>query len=249
MGSKVEKTDQVTRTLGDWASSCEVWAAGKTGGWGPLKQRTSLRHPNWVVDATPACCDKSWAAPACFHKEVSILLPHAEDAERRQYIERLLCEANPTQSTLQAHGKEIEARLAKQLGDLAADQDKRYKDWLQQGVQGGMRPLYRAISKAQRVVVRPLRELPASERPSARRKQWVAIWGKASEAPGINQTLLEAAKDKAGSLDGLACTTLRALPAQGLEGLASALNLAEATNTIPQQWAHHQVALLPKNQE
>ena len=57
------------------------------------------------------------------------------------------------------------------------------------------------------------------------------------------------ASDKAGGLDGLSYGLLKRLPEAGFKDLAKVLNQAEAGGRIPQQWARHQVALLPKAED
>ena len=116
----------------------------------------------------------------------------------------------------------------------AKEQQAQYKDWLQAGLAKGMRPLYSSLKKSERVLDRPFQNLPGEERPGARRKQWVAIWGEVVFSPPIGQTLLDAAKsaplikkkadvleailknvtDKAGGLDGLTYAALKNLPAK-----------------------------------
>ena len=147
------------------------------------------------------------------------------------------------------------------------EQQAQYKDWLQSGLAKGMRPLYSSLRKSERVLDRPFQNLPGEERPGARRKQWVAIWGEVETSPPIGRTLLDAAKssqlfkktanvleailktvtDKAGGLDGLTYAALKNLPDPAYEQLTQALNLAEATGVAPQHWQVHHVALLPKN--
>ena len=138
----------------------------------------------------------------------------------------------------------------------AKEQQAQYKDWLQAGLAKGMRPLYSSLKKSDQ-------NLPGEERPEARRKQWVAIWGEVEVSPPIGQTLLDAAKssplfkitadvleailknvtDKAGGLDGLTYAALKNLPGPAYEQLTQALNLAEATGVAPQHWQAHHVAL------
>ena len=106
-----------------------------------------------------------------------------------------------------------------------------------------------ALKKSERVLDRPFQNLPGEERPGARRKQWVAIWGEVECSPPIGQTLLDAAKasplfkitaevlkvilknvtDKAGGLDGLTYAALKNLPGPAYEQLTQVLNLAETT--------------------
>ena len=149
----------------------------------------------------------------------------------------------------------------------AEEQQAQYKDWLQAGLAKGMRPLYSSLKKSERVLDRPFQNLPGEERPGARRKQWVVIWGEVECSPPIGQTLLDAAKasplfkitaevleailknvtDKAGGLDGLTYAALKNLPGPAYEQLTQVLNLAETTGVAPQHWQAHHVALLPKN--
>ena len=55
--------------------------------------------------------------------------------------------------------------------------------------------------------------------------------------------------DKAGGLTGLTFSAVRNLPDQAYEQLAIALNEVEASGRIPIHWRHHQVCMIPKNEE
>ena len=53
-----------------------------------------------------------------------------------------------------------------------------FKQWLQVGMAKGMRPLFRSLSKAESVFVRPFANKPIEERARLRRQQWAKLWGK-----------------------------------------------------------------------
>ena len=102
------------------------------------------------------------------------------------------CETTaPQWRSLSVEARHKEAALQMQR---AKEQQAQYKDWLQSGLAKGMRPLYSSLRKSERVLDRPFQNLPGEERPGARRKQWVAIWGEVETSPPISQTLLDAAK-------------------------------------------------------
>ena len=93
----------------------------------------------------------------------------AEEGEQHSFAERLgNSKGNPEQlDTLNQASEEKDPHPAPPARGGAE-----HKTWLQQGIQAGMRPLFRALSKSEKVLAGPFREVPASERPQARRKQW-----------------------------------------------------------------------------
>ena len=145
-----------------------------------------------------------------------------------------------------------------------------YKQWLHLGMSKGMKPLFRAMAKGEVGLERPFREVEPAQRAIDRRDQWVEIWGDAQRPwTGESKLMLHAkhteplqpitgrmlsvsanAKaDKAGGLTGLTFSAVRNLPDQAYEQLAIAFNEVEASGRIPIHWRHHQVCMIPKNEE
>ena len=269
--------DQSTWQLATWAASLEhCHEAPRTGRgwcvqaqWGPLVLQRPSTAPKGseVLVGTHARILEEVPASQQHLPDLGALQACQDIAEGTAFLTELYrqcSETTPQWRSLSVVARHKEAALQMQR---AKEQQAQYKDWLQAGLAKGMRPLYSSLKKSERVLDRPFQNLPGEERPGARRKQWVAIWGEVENSPPIGQTLLDAAKssplfkitadvleailknvtDKAGGLDGLTYAALKNLPGPAYEQLTQALNLAEATGVAPQHWQAHHVALLPKN--
>ena len=160
--------------------------------------------------------------------------------------------------------------LAKKAG--RQHEERQYLTWMQKGLLGGLRPLFRAIKKAEAILVRPFRDKAAEERPECRKQFWGTLWGDQPGGCSIQfealkqlaraqaetlkpitvkylKSILKRTPDKAAGLDGISYGMLRALPDKALETLADLYTQAELTAVWPKQVTLNQIALLPKNSE
>ena len=147
-----------------------------------------------------------------------------------------------------------------------------YQEWLQQGAQGSLRPIYRSIKAHEAQVLRPFLDRPFELRPYLKFCQWQKIGGSSGDFvdPVIPQLRLQAIQEaenlapvsfnkvhkvvktiskKAPGPDGWTNGLLRKLPSPAINDLLSLFKVVETTGLAPQQWRTSQIALLVKNQE
>ncbi|CAE7523445.1 unnamed protein product [Symbiodinium sp. CCMP2592] len=232
------------------------------GWWGRARRgitrlQAGLRGELWqstrgnAQEADAFFCTGDWSSAArLFCTQVCDAF-HAKQAEGLQQL------------AVQAQAHEAEAQITQSRNSL-----RDFRKWLKAGSMRGMRPLFRALSKAECVHSRPFADHPVAERANLRRKQWVEIWGEAEHCPCLSETLVHKAKscqlrpiagseissvihkvaDKAGGLDGLTYTAMRNLPSQAYDSLAAVLNKAEALVQAPLHWTQNQVSMIPKKE-
>ena len=151
-------------------------------------------------------------------------------------------------------------------------QKESYQEWLHQGAQGSLKPIYRSIKAHEAQVVRPFLDRPFELRPYLKFCQWQKIWGSSGDYvdPVIPQLRLQAIQaaetlapisfnkvhkvvktlsKKAPGPDGWTNGLLRRLPHPAIKDLLSLFVVVETTGLVPQQWRASQIALLVKNQE
>ena len=176
---------------------------------------------------------------------------HAKQAEGLQQL------------AIQAQVREAEAQRNQSSNSL-----RDFRSWLKAGSIKGMRPLFRALSKAECVHSRPFVDQPVAERARLRRNQWLEIWGEAEPCQCLSETLNYKARscqlqpitglqissvihkvaDKAGGLDGLTYAAIRSLPSQAYDSLAAVLNQAETLVQAPLHWTQNEVCMIPKKE-
>ena len=114
---------------------------------GLLVQRT----PPEARDRTASALQETGIEVSSSEDFLSLALRTEEAGTQRLALARRLCE------TAVAQGRAAEA--------------KSYEKWLERGSMQGMRPLFRALKKAETVLVRPFGEAPADAKPFLRLKQ------------------------------------------------------------------------------
>ncbi|CAE7460623.1 unnamed protein product [Symbiodinium sp. CCMP2592] len=173
---------------------------------------------------------------------------------------------------LAAHIREGTPPLQAELSSLAtvrkaAAEDKRtsdnnrYKTWLEEATQGGMKGLYGALKKAEVTTVRPYRDLPLELRHHERRLDWQRLWEPSSNRRALEDPifsrLLERAVEqhhalgpvsaeeltkvlkklstKAPGLDGLTAPMLKRASVPQIAELADHIQAWEAKGQMPSQ--------------
>ncbi|CAE7227892.1 unnamed protein product [Symbiodinium sp. CCMP2456] len=150
-----------------------------------------------------------------------------------------------------------------------------YQQWLEGASQGGLRPLFRNLSKHEAHVTRPYTDLALEIRPHARRKHWAALWRPGGDSPTqgteARAALQRAARLQAQQLeaitpeklskafaklpakapgpDGWSYEMLKAMPEEACAELADHLRRWEVEASFPQHIDLTQYAMLAKSQE
>ena len=182
-----------------------------------------------------------------------------------------------TLACLHAGATESHVLAIQELAEAAHKQERlqqkeSYQEWLQQGAQGSLKPIYRSIKAHEAQVVRPFLDRPFELRPYLKFCQWQKIWGSSGDFvdPVVPELRLQAVQEaetlapvsfnkvhkvvktlskKAPGPDGWTNGLLRKLPAPAINDLLQLFKVVETTGLVPQQWRTSQIALLVKNQE
>ena len=156
------------------------------------------------------------------------------------------------------------------ISESKEEESKSYMQWLTNGSQKGMRPLFRALKKPETVLSRPFGDSPAETRPFLRLKQWASLWqakgsplappaglkhrathqaqGRRSLTGRDFKKVIKALPNRAPGLDGWTVDLLKSLSRSELDRLADVWRAIELTGDLPHQVTFTAFTMLPKSQ-
>ena len=213
---------------------------------------------------------RSNAGHRFLHKHAAGLIAHASEEGHDGFQSMLQAFMRTGEGA--THLLDVATSITKNLKvQTQKDSQSQYKTWLQNALQGAMRPLFRAMRQTELVCDRPFREHTLDQRVYHRWTQWHAIWGaaqaevdqsflrqlheKAVEQGALLQPIpFEKAKWyfhhaplKASGLDGWSYEWCRQLTDEAIRAILDFLHACEAQAEVPDQFKWALIVLLPKN--